>query len=85
MAITTINSKGQVTIPKSIRDLLRLRPGDKLSFRIENDGTIRLRPYFAQTPEARRFSAEDATRRLREAFGDELLSPGSRTTRRRGS
>ena len=34
---TTITSKGQVTIPKAIRELLHLRTGDQLDFVVEDD------------------------------------------------
>ena len=44
MALSTITSKGQVTIPKRVRERLRLRTGDKLDFRIDEDGTIRVYP-----------------------------------------
>ena len=40
--ITTLTSKGQVTIPKAIRDELGLKPSDKIEFFIEN-GHARLR------------------------------------------
>jgi antitoxin PrlF len=30
MQITTVNTKGQVTIPKEIRDELGIKPGDKI-------------------------------------------------------
>jgi antitoxin PrlF len=44
MAQVTITSKGQVTIPKSIRDKLSLVAGDKVEFVItENNETI-MRP-----------------------------------------
>ena len=39
----TITSKGRVTLPKPIRDELRLRPGDKIDFVLEGDG-LRVTP-----------------------------------------
>jgi AbrB family looped-hinge helix DNA binding protein len=40
---TTVTSKGQVTIPKHIRDSLKLEPGCRLIFDVNNDGEIVLR------------------------------------------
>jgi antitoxin PrlF len=42
MSESTISSKGQVTIPKAIRDLMHLKVGDRLRFKIEADGSVRL-------------------------------------------
>ena len=39
----TITSKGQVTLPKPIRDKLHLQPGDKIDFTLEGDG-LRVTP-----------------------------------------
>lgn len=44
MAAATLTSKGQTTIPKEIRDLLGIGPGDKLDFVVESDGRVILRP-----------------------------------------
>lgn len=41
--LATITSKGQVTVPKPIRDSLHLRPGDKLNFLLD-DGELRVAP-----------------------------------------
>jgi antitoxin PrlF len=38
----TITSKGQVTIPKRIRDELELTAGTEIEFIVEEDGTIRV-------------------------------------------
>jgi antitoxin PrlF len=37
---TTVTAKGQVTIPKPVRDLLRIAPGSKVDFRRAPDGSI---------------------------------------------
>ncbi|CAN5152284.1 AbrB/MazE/SpoVT family DNA-binding domain-containing protein [soil metagenome] len=39
-ATSTITSKGQTTIPKSIREKLNLREGDRLEFLVEDDGRV---------------------------------------------
>lgn len=41
-----LSSKGQVTIPKSVRDALELQEGDELLFRVE-----RSRAVIAKTPD----------------------------------
>lgn len=38
----TVTSKGQVTIPKQIRDELGLSAGTEVEFILEKDGTIRV-------------------------------------------
>ena len=43
MAIATITSKGQVTLPKALRDRLRLKAGDQIDF-VEVDGNVVLKP-----------------------------------------
>jgi antitoxin PrlF len=35
---TTVTIKGQVTIPKPIRDRLGLKPGSRVRFRVRDDG-----------------------------------------------
>ena len=41
---TTLTSKGQVTIPKRIRDFLGLRPGSAVDFEVSGEGQVTLRP-----------------------------------------
>ena len=44
MPSATGTSKGQLTLPKAIRDLLRLGAGDRVDFIVKDDGTVVLRP-----------------------------------------
>ncbi|MBI9084568.1 MAG: AbrB/MazE/SpoVT family DNA-binding domain-containing protein [Desulfobacterales bacterium] len=44
MALATITTKGQVTIPKVVRESLRLCSGDKIEFIVTKDGAARIRP-----------------------------------------
>lgn len=41
---TTMTSKGQVTVPREIRDRLGLKSGDKMAFTMLSDGTVVMRP-----------------------------------------
>ena len=44
MSTTTLTSKGQLTLPKDVRDRLKLQSGDKLEVYPKEDGTILLQP-----------------------------------------
>jgi len=51
---TTITSKGQVTIPKHIRDTLGLSPGSSVDFAVNDEGDVVIRKaeaYSAQAPD----------------------------------
>jgi AbrB family looped-hinge helix DNA binding protein len=37
---TAITTKGQVTIPKKIRDALQLAPGNRVEFDVNTDGQV---------------------------------------------
>ena len=38
--MATLTSKGQITVPKRVREALAVEPGDKLAFRIHADGSV---------------------------------------------
>lgn len=60
MALATLTSKGQITIPKVVRDSLHLHTGDKVEFVITEDGNAFLMP---------------VTKRVDDVFG-RLHKPG---------
>jgi AbrB family looped-hinge helix DNA binding protein len=41
--LVTVTDKGQLTVPKAIRDQFGIQPGSKLDFEPQADGTLRVR------------------------------------------
>ena len=41
--LATVTDKGQVTVPKEIRDKTGITPGSRLDFEVQDDGTLRVR------------------------------------------
>ena len=62
MPTATLTTKGQVTIPKEVREHLGVETGDRLSFVVQEDGTVVVKPI---------------TRHVRE-LGGLLRRPGQR-------
>jgi AbrB family looped-hinge helix DNA binding protein len=54
---TTLTIKGQVTIPKQIRDALDLQPGCKLNFAVNDDGDVLLQKAVAGAKSSKRVAA----------------------------
>jgi AbrB family looped-hinge helix DNA binding protein len=44
MPTATLTTKGQVTIPKEVREHLGIDTGDRLSFVVQEDGTVMVKP-----------------------------------------
>ena len=47
MLMSRLSSKGQVTIPKPIREALGLTPGDRVAYEIDTEGVrlVRVEPF----------------------------------------
>jgi len=43
MPTATLTTKGQITIPKPVRDALGIRTGDRVHFQIEGEGRVILK------------------------------------------
>ena len=50
---TTVTSKGQVTIPKPVRDRLGIEPGNAVEFHLADDGRVILRKATGEPPRTR--------------------------------
>ncbi len=74
---TTLTSKSQLTLPKPIREYLKVGPGDRVEFCIGADGAVRVEPVAAPAKPSRRTLAK--YRKLRGSGGhaggstDELM------------
>ena len=77
MAVSTITSKGQATIPGEIRRHLKLKAGDRLEFLVEPDGRVILVPATVDVadlkgllaPAPRRVSIEEMNAAVRKRAG----------------
>lgn len=76
MSTATLTSKGRITIPRDVRERLRVQPGDRLEFVMKDDGVI-LRPATRKVtdikgffPKPKRpFSLEEMDRAIRRRAG----------------
>jgi antitoxin PrlF len=77
MSTSILTSKGQITIPKDIRNRLNLHPGDRLEFVIDEDCRVLVLPASVDASElagmlkspARTVSVEDMNRTIRKRGG----------------
>ena len=88
---STITVKGQVTIPKAMREYLGLEPGDRVVFAYIESGGVRIEPARrrrgGKTPKSR-FAAlrgragkaprTDALMELLRGYGEDAKDPGFR-------
>ncbi len=77
MPIAKVTSKGQITIPVSIRKHLHLQPGDAVDFFIDEGGTARMLPLSRKVSEVfgllsrkgqKAFSVEEMNEKLQQQF-----------------
>jgi antitoxin PrlF len=82
---STITAKGQATIPKAIRDHLKLKPGDRVKFFIHPDGTVVILPKLPASAlrgllKPRRPAA--TIEEMNDAIADAAAGVGQRSARR---
>jgi AbrB family looped-hinge helix DNA binding protein len=72
---TTMTVKGQVTIPKKVRDALRLSPGDGVDFDVNRDGQVVVHKAGGARPAAKRDRFESARGKAQVKWRtDELMA-----------
>jgi antitoxin PrlF len=81
MSIATLTRKGQTTIPKDVRRRLGLKPGDKIRFMVNPDGTIALVPVTLSVKQLRgmlpRPEHPATIEEMNEAIADAAAESGS--------
>lgn len=53
MPQSQLSTKGQLVVPKEVRDFLRLRPGDRIDFVVRDSGEVVIRPAVVDVLELR--------------------------------
>ena len=74
MATSTLSSKGQITIPIEVRRKLGLHRGDRVEFRLEEDGSVTLLPVGRPAAELFGFLARPRRRPLTVEQMDDSLA-----------
>jgi AbrB family looped-hinge helix DNA binding protein len=71
MGVTSVRvqAKGQVTIPKEIREKLKLQPGDLVVF-VDTDDGVMVKPAAVVTNDSLREEVTAVVRSIRERFSD---------------
>ena len=60
METAKITSKGQITIPKKVRELMAVESGDHLVFEVDDEGGVRVTPVRAKIKPLKGFLADVA-------------------------
>lgn len=53
MPSSKLSTKGQLVVPKEVRDYLKVRPGDRIDFVVREDGQVLMRPAVLDVRELR--------------------------------
>lgn len=69
---TTVTVKGQVTLPKSVRDAVGIQPGDRVEVRATASGSVVIEKPTAESDYRRRLE-EVASRNLIQGTTDEIM------------
>ena len=83
--LSTMTSKGQVTVPAEVRNLLKLKPGEKVGFRVQGDqvqliraGSVVARTAGAFKWEGPALTAEELREEAEIAIAEDVMKRSSR-------
>ena len=76
MAIATLTSKGQVTIPHEIRQRLGLKTGDRIDFMLQADGNVLIKSKKIPFEQLRGIAKTDRRRPATVREMDEAIAAG---------
>ena len=78
MSSSKITSKGQITVPKRVREVLAVHPGDRLSFVVHDDGTVTVEAESVDLASLRGVVKSGARRVSIEQMNDAIARGGTR-------
>jgi antitoxin PrlF len=67
--VSTTTSKGQITLPKAIRNKLNLKTGDKIEFATDEAGAVRIIPLKSSVRELKNMVPKPAWKKLSKSRG----------------
>lgn len=82
MPTSTLTTKGQLVIPKAVRAAMGLKPGDRLDFIVQDDGTVVIRPAVADVRELKGLLARNGRKPVSLEDMDRAVRAGSRRSKR---
>ena len=79
MSTATITAKGQLTLPKPIRDYLKVDRGDRVEFLVNTNGVVTLWPVTADVSQLKGMIPRPKVPVTIEEMNQAIIERGSRT------
>jgi len=83
VAISTLTAKGQTTVPQEIRDALQVKPRQRLTWELQEDGSAVVRPqgsaldFFGSLNSPRKFPGRAEREAVARAVGKHAAKEGT--------
>lgn len=74
MLLAKLSSNGQITVPKEIKEELKLEPGDRILFTKNKNGEIVIRNSNYSIPEGKSYILEETVQRLDNHSNSSILN-----------